>query len=256
MKDDKPILLVDNSNTRTKYALSSADGELCAPVRCLPTSQISPQRVRETLAGWSFGQVVLCSVVTTAAAVLSSIFAEWPLHCISHTDCPQLLRLYKNPACVGADRLANAAAVALFYSLPALAVDLGTACTFDAVVDMDQKPTLLGGAIAPGLRAFAEAPARSAQQLPELTDADLEDHVDSPLARDTRSALRAGVLMGYEEMLRGIVRRARAECGGELCTVLTGGDARRGTGAPEWADIVDMQLTLKGMLALAQGKLR
>ena len=101
MKDDKPILLVDNSNTRTKYALSSADGELCAPVRCLPTSQISPQRVRETLAGWSFGQVVLCSVVPTAAAVLSSIFAEWPLHCISHTDCPQLLRLYKNPACEG-----------------------------------------------------------------------------------------------------------------------------------------------------------
>lgn len=256
MKGDKPILLVDNSNTFTKCALATADGELSGQMRCLPTAQITPESVNEALAEWKFGQVVLCSVVPVAAAVLSDIFADHPMHRVSHTDCPQMLRLYENPACVGADRLANAAAVALHYTLPALAVDLGTACTFDVVVQRDGLCTLLGGAIAPGLRALADAPSRSTQLLPQLTDAELAVRFSSPLARDTHGALQAGVLAGYEGMLRGIVHQMRMEEGKGACCVLTGGNALWGGAPPEWADYVDRELTMKGMLALFLGKVR
>ena len=256
MKDDKPILLVDNSNTRTKCALATTGGELCGQMRYLSTARITPESVREALEGWEFGQVVLCSVTPTAEAVLRGVFAGHPLHCISHADCPQLLRLYQNPACVGADRLANAAAVVLHYPLPALAVDLGTACTFDVVVQQDGLCTLLGGAIAPGLRSLADAPARNTQLLPQLADAELSVRVSSPVARNTLEALKAGVVVGYEEMVRGLVRRVRAEAGEDACCVLTGGDALRGGAPPEWADYVDRELTMKGMLALFLGKVR
>ena len=256
MKYDQPILLVDNSNTRTKCALATADGMLCEPMRYLPTAQISPENVHATLTGWDYGQVVLCSVAPTAAAVLRSVFAKHPIHNVSHADCPQLLRLYENPACVGPDRLANAAALALHYCLPALAVDMGTACTFDTVVLEDGLHTLLGGAIAPGLRALAAAPALSTQLLPQLSQTELAERINSPLARDTRHALRAGILIGYEEMLHGIAQRVQAQVGTRVCTVVTGGDALWCGVKPEWADYVDHELTMKGMLALAQGKIR
>lgn len=256
MKKTQPILLVDNSNTRTKCVLATSEGKLCEQVRCLPTAQINAESVHAALTGWDYGQVVLCSVAPTAADILRSAFADHPLHNISHADCPQLLRLYDNPACLGPDRLANAAALALHYPLPALAVDLGTACTFDVVALQDGVTTLLGGTIAPGLRSLAAAPALSTQLLPQLSQADLAMGNNSLLARDTRNALRAGVLIGYEEMLRGIVKRVKAQTGAGVRTIVTGGDAFWCGTKPEWADYADPELTMKGMLALAQRKIR
>ena len=57
-------------------------------------------------------------------------------------------------------------------------------------------------------------------------------------------------------MLHGIAQRVQAQVGTRVCTVVTGGDALWCGVKPEWADYVDHELTMKGMLALAQGKIR
>jgi hypothetical protein len=63
---------------------------------------------------------------------------------------------YDNPWEVGADRVADAAAVRALYNLPACVVDFGTATTFDAIsADGDY----LGGAIAPGIGIAAKGGA-------------------------------------------------------------------------------------------------
>ena len=58
---------------------------------------------------------------------------------------------YPKPESIGADRLANAAAVVALYGSPAVVVDFGTAVTFDVV---SAERCYIGGVIAPGLEAM------------------------------------------------------------------------------------------------------
>jgi pantothenate kinase type III len=58
---------------------------------------------------------------------------------------------YPNPRSIGADRLANAVAVAELYGSPAIVIDFGTAVTFDIVAPGN---AYIGGVIAPGLEAM------------------------------------------------------------------------------------------------------
>jgi type III pantothenate kinase len=55
---------------------------------------------------------------------------------------------YPKPRSIGADRLANAAAVAGLYGCPAIVVDFGTAVTFDIV---SERRSYVGGVSAPVL---------------------------------------------------------------------------------------------------------
>ena len=89
--------------------------------------------------------------------------------------------LYKNPAEVGADRIANA--VAAFEQLrprrgrPLIVVDLGTATTFDAVT---AKGEYLGGVICPGpadrrRSAVSACRAAAARRRAQAADGDRPD---------------------------------------------------------------------------------
>ena len=258
MQQSQYVLLVDNSNTRTKFALADANGVLCSERRCLFTARLTPRRVRDMLDGWNFGEAVIGSVAPDAQDALTESHSGHPLHLVSCDDCPQLLRLYDHPACVGADRLANAAAAALYYPLPCMAVDLGTACTLDAVVVRDGDPVLLGGVIAPGLQVINCSLSHAAGLLPALSDADLHASADTidHLGRTTRDAMLAGVVGGYDGMLCALVQGVKRELGSRACTVVTGGDAARGGHLPSWADVQDDDLTLKGLFALARGFIR
>ena len=73
---------------------------------------------------------------------------------------------YRNPVEVGADRIANAIAVAHLYpNKNAVVVDLGTATTFCALT---KDKDYLGGAIIPGLRISMEALESKTAKLPSV----------------------------------------------------------------------------------------
>ena len=67
---------------------------------------------------------------------------------------------------IGADRLANAAAVAQLYGYPAIVVDFGTAVTFDVV---SARGDYVGGVIAPGLEAMTSFLYDRTALLPKLS---------------------------------------------------------------------------------------
>ena len=242
---DDTLLLVDNSNTRTKFAFAR-QGKLCGETLTLPTAQISPQAVQDLLAGHSYARAILCSVVPKAAEILLGCLGA-EIHRISAATCPTFLRHYPGQATLGADRIANAAAAAALYPLPCVAVDLGTACTFDVVVSTESGPGFLGGVIAPGLQSLAAAPTRTAQ-LPATSTATLS--TAAAIGRDTRSALRAGLSYGYAGMLTGILEGIAKELGATPHVVITGGDTERWTPPPAFPYSIDKNLTFKGMLEL------
>jgi type III pantothenate kinase len=145
-----------------------------------------------------------------------------------------------NPKEVGADRICNAVATFEHYGGPAVAVDMGTATTFDAISAEGEH---LGCAIAPGLSISANALVAQTAQLKRVEFA-------TPLrliGKSTAEAIQSGVVTGYACLIEGMIERFRKELGGEAKSVLTGGLAQVMAPNLTGIDVVDPWLVLKGL---------
>ena len=147
---------------------------------------------------------------------------------------------YENPREVGADRVANAAAVLRLYGAPACVVDFGTATTFDAI---SRVGDYLGGAIAPGVQVSAEALYRTTAKLPRIDVA----RAPSAIGRNTVQSMQSGVLYGYVGLVEGMVARFRAELGDDMHVIATGGLASLVAAETDVIQAVDPWITLKGL---------
>jgi type III pantothenate kinase len=145
-----------------------------------------------------------------------------------------------NPREVGADRIANTAAVHQLHGGPAIVLDLGTATTFDVV---SKDGDYLGGAIAPGLGIAAEALVRRTAKLPkvELT------FPESAIGRSTVTAMQSGLVIGYVGLVKELVARLKNELGGNPKVIATGGMAEMIAAWTEVIDVVSPRLTLEGI---------
>jgi len=147
---------------------------------------------------------------------------------------------YENPKSVGADRIADAAAVLRLYGGPACVVDFGTATTFDAI---SKEGDYLGGAIAPGIGIAAEALFLRAAKLPRV---DLQ-RPPFAIGRNTVHAMQSGLLFGYVALVEGMVERFRKELGNDMKVIATGGLAEILAVETDVIEIVAPWLTLDGL---------
>ena len=187
--------------------------------------------------------VALCSVVPP----LTPIFVEL---CRTYFDVSPLVVgsgtktgiriLYDNPRDVGADRIVDATAALTLYGGPVIVVDFGTATVFDAIsADGDY----LGGAIAPGMSVSADALYHSTSQLRRV---ELESP-PSAIGKNTVHSLQSGLVLGYAEMVKGMVARFEREMDGSPRVVATGGLASVIESEAGISDVVDPNLTLTGL---------
>jgi type III pantothenate kinase len=144
------------------------------------------------------------------------------------------------PARVGADRIANALGAHLAYPGPAIVIDFGTATTFDVV---DGDGAFLGGAIAAGVEAAAASLFSRTALLPRIA----LGFPESAIGRTTVENLQIGLYHGATLLVDGLVTRIRGEWEPGARVIATGGLA--GSIAPrcETVDVVDPDLTLKGI---------
>ncbi len=147
---------------------------------------------------------------------------------------------YEDPRAVGADRVADAAAVQVQYGGPACVVDFGTATTFDAI---SKDGDYLGGAIAPGIGIASEALFIHAAKLPRV---DLQ-RPPAAIGRNTVHAMQSGLLFGYTSMVEGMVDRFRRELGKDMKVIATGGLAELIARETEVLKIIAPWLTLDGL---------
>ena len=108
-----PHLLIDNSNSFTKFAVSTQ--VRLGPVRSLPTRGLSANEVRTLVSDWEYGSIVLCSVVPQSADLLAQTFAHLPVLRVSSSIDLGIGIDYPAPQTIGADRLANAVAARAFF---------------------------------------------------------------------------------------------------------------------------------------------
>ncbi|MCI0480410.1 MAG: type III pantothenate kinase [Candidatus Dadabacteria bacterium] len=200
-----------------------------------------------------FEGAIMCSVVPGLTGIIREAVAEYyglSPNIIDYDDYPRIgiEVLYDRPEEVGPDRVINALAAGCIYGSPAVVIDFGTATTFDII---DGDGAYLGGVIMPGLLISAENLFRRAARLSPVPFV-LPDRI---IGKDTTTAIQAGVMFGTVDAVSGILRRIYEELGCRATTIAAGGFA--GTLKPyiENIDIIDNDLTLKG-LALANEKLK
>lgn len=150
---------------------------------------------------------------------------------------------YENPHEVGADRIVNAVAAFDLHGGPVIAVDFGTATTFDCI---SERGEYLGGVIFPGIHISMEALFERASKLHRVEIA----RPKSVIGRTTTGALQSGLLYGYAGMVDSMIARIREELGEGARVVATGGLARRIATESAAIDEVAPFLTLDGLRIL------
>ena len=147
---------------------------------------------------------------------------------------------YKDPAEIGADRIANIIGARELFDAPFIVVDLGTTTNLSVV---DNQGVFCGGIIAPGLRLSAEALAKGAAQLVAVDIVAPE----SVIGKSTKDAMRSGIILGEVARLDGLIEAIWHELGYETEVVLTGFDAEEIAALSRHAQQIEKKLTLRGL---------
>lgn len=243
MPSSAEFLLINNNNTRTKFALASRSELL--DHRALASREVTTERVRDLLADWTYDKVVLASVVPANVPALLASQSGHPL--VELTHCVELgVEVdFPDPSKIGAGRLANAAAVTETKpEQPIVVVDFGTAVTFDIV---DARPAYIGGVIAPGLDAMRHYLHERTALLPEIEIA----RPSSAIGRSTIHAMQSGAYHGYRGLVLEILARISEELESPPKTIATGGYAALIADDLPGISAVDTHLTLRGLLRIA-----
>ena len=239
------FLLIDISNSYAKFAFASKK-RVSAPAR-ISTSDVTSAVVARFLKKRKVRKVVVSSVVPEKnSAVLKAankkanvLRLDWKLNLGVGIDYPK-------PQSIGADRLANAAAVAELYGFPAIVVDFGTAVTFDIVSD---RRTYVGGVIAPGLEAMTTFLYQRTALLPRISLKEPRHAV----GKSTIEAMLSGAVFGFRGLVREILARIKAEQfpRKKVYIVATGGYARLIAGCLPEIGVIHPHLTLEGLRIVA-----
>jgi type III pantothenate kinase len=161
-------------------------------------------------------------------------------------DIPVKIRhKYNNYSELGCDRKVNAYGAIQMYRLPMLAIDYGTAITFDYI---DSKGVFQGGMIIPGPETAFRALGQRAALLPKGLR--LPGKTKSFLGKNTRECMESGILEGYGAMTDELIARFRKRYGKNLRVLATGGFAGVIRPYTKNIDMVDPQHSIKSLLAL------
>jgi type III pantothenate kinase len=238
-------LLIDISNSYAKFAFASKR-RLSAPGR-IATRKLSSSVIAGLIRQREVRKVVVSSVVPKKNSAISNatkktaevLWLDWKLNLGVAIDYPK-------PQSIGADRLANAAAVADLYGFPAVVVDFGTAVTFDIV---SERRAYVGGVIAPGLEAMTSFLYKRTALLPRISLKEPRQAVGT----STIKAMLSGAVFGYRGLVKEILARIKAEQfpRKKAYVIATGGYARLIAGGLPEIGVIRPHLTLEGLRIVA-----
>lgn len=255
------LLAIDAGNTNVVFAVF--DG---AEQRGLWRCSTDPRRTADEYAVWllkllelqelNYRDVtgaIIASVVPDATPNLQRLcerhFGQKPLIVGAPEVDLGLQVLIDNPREAGADRLVNAVAACAVHKGPLMVIDFGTATTFDIV---NAEGNFVGGVIAPGINLSSEALHRAAAKLPRVEI----EQTDTVVGRNTVTAMQSGLYWGYVGLIEGLVSRIKAEMGGELYVMATGGLAALFARATPVIQHTDPDLTLRGLYLIYERNTR
>ena len=231
-----PMMVIDGGNTSVKFGRVARRRAMPRLVASVATNRLTPARVKSLVRSSGCASAMASCVVPDLRKILRAgcPFVSF-IGPSTRLDFPTKV----DRRTVGADRLANMAEAARRFGRSALVADFGTAAAVDL---LDGRGCFAGGAIAPGLRVLSESLAAKTALLSAVAATPPKVFA----GRNTREALRAGVVGGYAGLVRHLLRQLPARR-----IVFTGGDARAVAKLAGVKAVIDPLWTLKGVAALA-----
>ena len=239
------LLAVDAGNTSIAFGAFGAGKTDIFKVSSTPQglAQIK-KHIREPR---KIGTIMVSSVVPginkSLGKALKKITRVMP-HFITLKDTGVPIRL-RNPKEAGMDRLINTLAAHKIYRKAAIVVDMGTATTFDIV---SAKGEYLGGAIAAGIGISSQALRTRCAKLKPVP-------ISIPGkagGKNTKDAMRSGIVLGHTAMIEGMVSRLKKEHNFKPVIIGTGGFVNIIKKTTKVFDVVDPDLTLKGIKIIVE----
>ncbi len=154
-----------------------------------------------------------------------------------------------DPRALGADRAVNAISAHSQMAGDLIVISFGTATTFDHI---DFNGAYKGGSIAPGVNLSLEALVAAAAKLPRIAVEAPEN--DSVIGNTTEGQMLIGIYWGYVGLIEGIVARMRHEIGRPVKVIATGGLAPLFEQRQHLFDVIDPDLTLRGLAILYENR--
>ena len=193
-------------------------------------------------------QATMSSVVPLAtpkvlALIQNNISSQIKL--LDQNSYPLLPIEILRPDQIGADLVANALAAHTLYHQDTIIVDFGTAMSFTTV---NRNGKILGVSIAPGLQTAIKSLTSHAVQLFEVP----LEMPSSSLGQNTEHAIQAGIMYGYDGLVRGIIQSQEQELKLQLTVVATGGLSQKITTLKDRVDHFEPYLTLMGLKIAGQ----
>ena len=142
---------------------------------------------------------------------------------------------------LGSDRIANAIGAYSLYKKNCLIIDFGTATTFDIV----RKPGIYeGGVIAPGVKLSILNLNRFTASLPIFN----LKTTQKSFGKNTKDALNAGFLWGYQGLINNIVKKIKASFDCTFKIILTGGYSKIFSQFINNNSTIEPNITIKGIM--------
>jgi type III pantothenate kinase len=193
-------------------------------------------------------KTALSSVVPSITNKVLEALEVWAItpFIINKMCFPYLNIKVNNPSEIGTDLVANT--VESHHRFPndnKIIIDFGTALTFTTISKTGQ---ILGVAIAPGIKTAMYSLFENAEQLPDVP----LELPESVLGKNTVHALQTGVLLGYVDLIEGMIRRIKEELRTDCKILATGGLAFVMKPLHKHFDVLDVHLTLNGIKNIYQ----
>jgi type III pantothenate kinase len=250
------LLVVDIGNTNIGFGIFKERRLL--KKFTIPTKEYTFEKLcRHFKRTLPLSDAIICSVVPkqtlSFARDLKKCLGRKP-YIIGKNAQVLIKNLYRRPRQVGQDRLVNAYAGLKIYGAPLVIVDFGTAVTFDAV---SKHREYLGGMILPGLKISLSTLHEKTALLPKIRLARPPEFI----GRDTRRSMLSGIIFGFAGLTDKLAQELRKALGNNTKIIGTGGDINLIYRYCKSIDIIDAELTLKGLRltyenCLGQGRLK
>jgi len=212
-------LCIDVGNHRSTYGFFSGGRILSGKS---VSNDVFPQILKKSLknGGNKLNNVIISCVVPKMSQKIRSLIpkkAPFRVTFVSSRTFPELKVNYSGSGKLGADRLTNL--FGMYRCLGGgLVIDLGTAVTYDWI---SPQGVFKGGLILPGLRTSLDGLYEKTAALPRVP---LTGKFSFP-AHSTVGCIRSGILKGYGEMTKGLIKSFRDKFKSPRATVvITGGD--------------------------------
>ena len=243
-------LIGDIGNTEIKVCLVDLNNQIIKRVN-FQANNLSLSQINKNFSVFkknlpNLKKILFCSVVPKSFNLIKKFLkTKSKIRCyeIKNLKLSSMLKIKVNYKQVGSDRLANA--IGLIDSKKNfIIIDLGTATTFDVLINNSYR----GGIIAPGIKISLNTLSDKASLIPKIN----LKNIKKVIGVDTTSAVRSGFFWGYAGLIDNIVKLIKKETRKSFKIVITGGFSQLIKNPIKTKVIVDKDITLKGLIKILE----